>query len=124
MGNYQIIKHADDTIVVELCYPDTPSTLPAAAKHLTNWFISQDLLINVSKTKELIFTNKRDHGICEPVVLTDIAVERVQSFTYLGTTVDHKLNFKAQFDAVIRKACKRLFIIKKLSSLSISKPIK
>ena len=66
----------------------------------------------------------RDHCVCELVVLTDIAGEQVQSFTYLGTAVDHKLNFKAHSDAVIRKACKRLFIMKKLSSLSISKPIK
>ena len=89
MGNYQIIKYAYVTILVELCYPDTPSTLPAATKHRTNWFSCQDLLINVSKTKELILTNKRDHRACEPVVLTDIAVEQVQSFTYLGTTVNH-----------------------------------
>ena len=124
MGNYHLIKYADDTILLELCYPNVPSTLPAAAECLTSWFSSQDLLLNVSKTKELIFTNMRDNRACDPLVINGTVVEQVESFVYLGTTVDHKLSFKAHSEAVIKKARKRLFIMKKLSSLGISKPIR
>ena len=74
------------------------------------------LPVSLCKTKELIFTNKRDHRAYELVILTDIAVERVQSITYLGTTVDHRLNSEAHSDAVIRKASKLLFTMNKLSS--------
>ena len=82
MGNYHLIKYADDTILLELCYTNVQSTLPAAAECLTSWFSSQDLLLNVSKTKQLIFTKMRDNRACDPLVINGTAVEQVESFVY------------------------------------------
>lgn len=37
MGKYHIIKYAYDTILLELYYPEAPSTISDAAECLTNW---------------------------------------------------------------------------------------
>ena len=58
---------------------------------------------NVSKTNELIISNMRDNPTCDSLVIDGTAVEQVDSFKYLGTVVDKKLNFKANTQAVVKK---------------------
>ena len=43
-------------------------------------------------------------------MINGTSVEQVECFTYLGTVVDSKLNFKSSTEAVVKKARKRLFI--------------
>ena len=59
--------------------------------------------LNVSKTKELIISNMRDNPTSDSLVIDNTAVEQVDSFKYLGTVVDEKLNFKTNTQAVIKK---------------------
>ena len=66
----------------------------------------------------------RDGPTCDSLVIDGTAVEQVDSFKYLGTLVDKKLNFKANTQAVVNKARKRIFIMKKLYSLNTSCPIR
>ena len=56
-GSYYVIKYADDTILLELLGNAAPSTLPSAANELIDWFQSNELVLNVSKTKVLIISN-------------------------------------------------------------------
>ena len=109
-GSYHLIKYADDTILLELMNNNVPSTLPSAAIELVDWFQRNELVLNVGKTKELIFSNARDNPICDNLMINGTSVEQVESFTYLGTVVDSKLNFKSNTEAVVKKARKRLFI--------------
>ena len=60
--------------------------------------------LNVSKTKELIISNMRDNPTSDSLVIEGTAVEQVDSFKYLGTVVDKKLNFKANTQAVVKKS--------------------
>lgn len=124
IGDYHLIKYADDTILLELCTPDQPSTLHTAANQLYDWFCANDLILNVSKTKHMIFSNKRDNPSCDTLAINNTEVEQVNQFVYLGTTLDTKLDFKAHTQSVIKKARKRLFIMKHLSALKVSKPIR
>ena len=62
----------------------------------------------------------RDNPTCDSLVIDGTAVEQVDSFKYLGTFVDKKLNFKVNTQAVGKKARKRIFIMKKLYSLDTS----
>jgi len=122
-GTYHLIKYADDVILVELCHADVPSTLLHGATFLTNWFDSNNLILNAAKTKDMIISNKRDNPICSPIKLNSSCIELVESFTYLGTILDSKLSFKQQTEATITKARKRFYILKKLSSLGVPRPV-
>ena len=74
--------------------------MPSAANELVDWFQSNELVPNVSQTKELIISNMRDNPTCDSLIINGTAVEQVDSFKYLGTVVDKKLNFKANTQAV------------------------
>jgi hypothetical protein len=123
-GNYHLIKYADDTILVELCHHNTPSTLDAAANQLADWFTSNHLLLNISKTKELLVSNNRHNPVCQYLTINNTEVEQVETFVYLGTTLDNKLNFSAHAEAILKKARKRLFIMKLLTALRVPKFIR
>ena len=64
---------------------------------------SNELVLNVSKTKERIISNMRDNPTCDSLVIEGTAVEQVDSFKYMGTVVYEKLNFKTNTQAVIKK---------------------
>ena len=61
----------------------------------------------------MISSNARDNPICDNLMINGTSVEQVELFTYLGTVVDSKLNFKSYTEAVVKKAHKNLFIMKK-----------
>ena len=80
-GSYHLITYADDTILLELLNNNVPSTLPTAAIELVDWFQSNELVLNVGKTKELIFSNARDNPTCDNLIINGTSVEQVESFT-------------------------------------------
>ena len=102
-GSYHLIKYADDTILPELLGKFVPSILPSAVSELIDWFQFNELVLNVRKTKELIISNMRDNPTCDSLVIDGTAVEQVDSFKYLSTVFDKKLNFKANTQAVVKK---------------------
>ena len=50
-------------------------------------------------------------------------MEQVDSFTYLGTVIDKRLRFQEHSMEVIKKAQKRLYIMKKLYAMHVSVPL-
>ena len=121
--NFHLLKYADDTVLMELLHSDELSSLQQASESLGNWCYDNELIINVSKTKEMVFSNLRFTPSCDYLILNDMCVDRVENFKYLGTILDSKLNFKLNSDHVAEKARMRIFIMKKLSFLGIAKPV-
>ena len=50
-------------------------------------------------------------------------IEFVQSYKYLGTVIDEKLNFEANLEAVCKKGHQRLYCLRKLSHFHIERTI-
>ncbi|KAF7702421.1 hypothetical protein HF521_001704, partial [Silurus meridionalis] len=80
-----IIKFADDTVVVGLISNNNETAYLQEVKNLERWCQENNLLLNVSKTKELIvdFSMKQERSY-QPLNICGIPVERVDSFRYLG----------------------------------------
>ena len=51
-------------------------------------------------------------------------MEQVDSFKYLGTVIDKRLRFQEHSMEVIKKARKRLYIMKKLYAMHVSGPLR
>ena len=81
-------------------------------------------MINVTKTKDMIFSNARDSPNPDQLVINTTTVEQVDKFKYLGTVLDCKMNFKPHTEYVDEKMRKRLFIMKLLYAMGISEPIR
>ena len=57
--------------------------------HFTKWCGDNHLYLNVKKTKELVYNSTSPQ---QPIVIYNQTVEIVDSFKYLGVTIDSTLN--------------------------------
>ncbi|WP_213087187.1 hypothetical protein, partial [Chitinophaga agrisoli] len=81
-----IIKFADDTVVMGLISNNNEMDYLREIKNLETWCQENHLLLNVSKTKEMIvdFSTKREMRNYQPLIINGAPVERVDNFRYLG----------------------------------------
>ncbi|KAK1784677.1 hypothetical protein P4O66_003358 [Electrophorus voltai] len=78
-------------------------------KHLENW-CQENLLQNVSKTKELIVDcSKKQEWHYQPVRINGTTLERVDSFGYLGLHISQDLSWSRHTNSLAKKACQRLY---------------
>ena len=61
--------------------------------HVYEWCTSNFLLLNVSKTKELLIDFRRSKPDLEKIVINETPVEVGTDYKYLGITIDDKLRF-------------------------------
>ena len=115
--NMSVIKYADDTVILELCEVKQQSLLQAEMSNIATWCEKNSLLINASKTKEVVFCNKRDDPNPSLINMCGAEIQRVDEYKYLGTILNNKLCFKANTSNIVKKASQRLHIIKQLAFL-------
>lgn len=85
------VKYSDNTAILALL-SDKQSTLVYhnAVTHFTKWCADNHLRINVNKTKELMFSPPSRQN---STIINNQTVETVDTFKYLGITLDNKLTF-------------------------------
>ena len=64
--------------------------------HFTQWCTDNYLELNVDKTKELVI--ETTHTALNPLLINGKTVEQVDSFKYLGLTLDKKLRFDQHYN--------------------------
>ena len=74
------------------------------------WFSVNKLLINLSKTNTMLFTNKRGNPKLH-IFVEDILLEEKQSVTFLGVIIDNKLLWKDHIKLVCSKISKSIGIL-------------
>ncbi|KAL0150420.1 hypothetical protein M9458_054237, partial [Cirrhinus mrigala] len=110
-----IIKFADDTVVVGLISDNNETAYLKEIRNLENWCQRNNLLLNVSKTKELIvdFSTKQERNYQTPII-NESPVERVNSFKYLGVHITQDLSWSWHINTVVKKARRRLYHLRRL----------
>ncbi|KAK1802777.1 hypothetical protein P4O66_021318 [Electrophorus voltai] len=84
-------------------------------KHLENWCQENNLLLNISKTKELIVDcSKKQERHYQPVRISGTTVERVDSFRYLGIHILQDLSWSRHTNSLAKKARQRLYHLRRL----------
>ncbi|KAK3513077.1 hypothetical protein QTP70_000956 [Hemibagrus guttatus] len=78
--------------------------------NLDNWCQRNNLLLNISKTKELIVdvSTKQERNYQAPVI-NESPVERVDSFRYLGVQITQGLSWSCHINTMVKKALQRLY---------------
>ena len=115
-----IIKYADDTVIIERLNHNTPSIMQDELNDIVKWCDINHLNINATKTKEMLITNTRHFPSPPPLQIHDNGIERVEEYRYLGTVLTPKLNFSINTEKTIEKANKRLYIMKRLNYIQAS----
>ncbi|MCJ8733074.1 hypothetical protein PDJAM_G00218830 [Pangasius djambal] len=90
--------------VVGLISDNDKKTYLKEIKSLKNWCQENNLLLNVSKTKELIvdFSTKQERSY-HPLNINGTPVERVDSFWYLGVHITQNLSWSCHINTLMKK---------------------
>ena len=84
------------------------------------WCENNYLVLNVKKTKEIVFDFRKTANTIEPVEIKNESVEIVKELKYLGTFIDSKLNWNANTTHVYKRPNQRLYFLRKLKSFNVN----
>ncbi|KAK3548628.1 hypothetical protein QTP70_015946, partial [Hemibagrus guttatus] len=115
-----ITKFADDTVVVGLISDNNKTAYLEDSRNLENWCHRNNLLLNISKTKELIvdFSTKQERNYQTPLI-NESPVERVDSFRYLCVHITQDLSWSCHINTVMKKAQQRLYHLRRLRDFEL-----
>ena len=109
----KFILFADDTTIMLKSHniDDLNNTLEAEANKVIKWFSANNLLLNLSKTHTMLFSNKRgDPKLNINVFNTDL--EEKEVVTFLGVEIYKKLTWKNHIHHICNKISKSVAIIR------------
>uniref|UniRef100_A0A9J7Z323 Alkylated DNA repair protein AlkB homologue 8 N-terminal domain-containing protein n=1 Tax=Cyprinus carpio carpio TaxID=630221 RepID=A0A9J7Z323_CYPCA len=90
----------------------------------SNPLSNNNLLLNTSKTKELIVDFRKKKGsMHDPIHINGMVVERVSSFKFLGTTISEDLSWTTNTSSLVKKAHQCLFFLRTLKKNQLSSAI-
>ena len=81
------------------------------------------MLLNVSKTKELVFDFRKAGKIHDPIIIKGEEVERVTCYKYLGVVFDQNLDWVENSTKVQKKVNQRIHFMNKVSKFHIDTKI-
>ncbi|KAI3353126.1 hypothetical protein L3Q82_019253, partial [Scortum barcoo] len=100
-----IVKFADDTTIVGLISDNDETHYREEIQHLTQWCSNNNLVLNTSKTKEVIVDYRRsrrtEHA---PLLIHGEAVERVNNIKFLGIHITSDLTWSMNTAHLVKKA--------------------
>ena len=89
----KIIKYADDTVVIGSISDINEIEYKSAIDFISHWCSDNFLEINASKTKEIVFDMRKNKNSKEPVLINNTSVALIQSYKYLGVTIQENLKW-------------------------------
>ena len=118
-------KFSDDSALVGYITEDSHRAYQQEVDLFVKWCEDKDnhLMLNISKTKELIIDFRLIKAPFTPVLIKGEEIEVVPSYKYLGVLVDSKLDWRENSSAMFKKAQSRLFFLRKLHSFNVSRPL-
>ena len=119
----KITKFADDTTVTGLITESNETEYRDEVKDLVEWCSNNNLLLNPSKTKEIIVDFRTKPSQIQPLSINGEIIERVSNFKFLGTVISDDLKWEANIDKVVSKAHQRLYFLRLLKKFKLSSNI-
>lgn len=112
-----LVKFADDTSILSTDQHDF--TVAQEFAHLVQWATDHGLLVNLLKTKELVFQRPRLNTQLLPLALSDI--QRVQSCKLLGVILNGKLKFNEHVSTILSVINQRFYLITRLRNMGLDR---
>ena len=118
-----LVKFADDTALIGLICNDDSAVYLNQVNTFVDYCKDNYLVLNVSKTKELILDYRINKHDPNPVIIDGSEVQRTDHYKYLGVVMDNKLCWKQHVDYICKKLNSRLYCLRKLNKFQISSNI-
>ncbi|KAI4896098.1 hypothetical protein NFI96_006456 [Prochilodus magdalenae] len=88
-----------------------------------DWCRTNNLSLNVDKTKEMVVNFRRVRGDHVPLNINGSAVEIVQSTKFLGVHITENLTWSLNTSSIAKKAQQRLYFLRRLRKAHLPPPI-
>ncbi len=118
-----IIKYADDTVISGYITNDDSLEYTNAVQRFVEWCDLHHLVLNVNKTKEMIYDFRRSAPNQEPLAVHNHVIQQVTEYKYLGTVIDNKLKWSSNTHMLCGKANQRLYFLRKLKEFNVDNRI-
>ena len=119
-----IVKFADDTTVVGFISNNDETHYRQEVQHLTEWCSDNNLVLNTTKTKEVIVDCRRSRNTTpSPLYISGEEVERVDSSKFLGLHITKDLTWSLNTSHLVKKAQLRLFFLWKLKQAGLCREL-
>ena len=119
----KMCKFADDTTVAGLITNGDESTYQTQVSELVEWCDNNNLLLNASKTKEIIVDFRKKPTIIHPTIIKGAEIEQTDSFKFLGTFISENLKWEENISATLKKANQRLYFLRQLKKYNMKQDI-
>jgi hypothetical protein len=117
------IKFSDDTTLGGLIKGNDESVYRGEVARLVGWCSDNNLELNVNKTKEMIIDFRIKKPELTPLDINGEAVEMVDSFKFLGSTISDDLTWGPHIIATVKKAHQRLYFLRQLKKFGVDSKI-
>jgi len=115
------VNFADDTTAVGLISDDNETHYREEVQYLTQWCSRNNLILNTSKTKEVIVDYRRSRKTHHaPLCIQREAVEPVDTIKFLGVHIPSDLSWSLNTSHLAMKAQQRLFFLRKMKRAGLS----
>jgi hypothetical protein len=118
-----VVKFSDDTTVSGLISDADESAYRSEVGRLVDWCDANNLVLNISKTKELVVDFRSKKTPIQPLVINDQEVEIVESFRFLGSIISCSLKWEDNVIAIRKKAQQRLYFLRQLRKFQVSQKV-
>ena len=109
----KFIQFADDTTIMDKSddLNVLNDSLETEANKVLLWFNANKLIINLSKTNSMLFSN-HNRAKNLNISLNNNKIETLNETTFLGVVIDNKLSWKAHVKHISNKISKSIAILK------------
>ena len=119
LSNITVIKYADDTCIIGcISNQEDLESYFSEIERISKQCTDLDLLLNASKTQEIMFSTQRDKPDTPMTILNGQSITMCDKVNYLGVLVDHKLRFEEHVQSIVTKAEQRMHIVRNFVYLS------
>jgi hypothetical protein len=121
--NCYVIKYADDTAIIGLITDNNEENYNREIDSVVKWCNDHNLLLNVKKTKEVIFDFRIHQDHHKQLTIAGSHVDITNSYKYLGTILDDKRSWSLNTNAIYSKCQQRVYFLRLLRSFGIDNTI-
>lgn len=112
--NSFMIKYADDVSILHFVRKLSDDNLQDEWDNIVRWSNSNSLPLNRSKCCVLDVVTKKSLTVSSILLHDGSHLTNVSTLSFLGVTFSSDLKWNFHFESAVRKACKRIFIIRNL----------
>jgi hypothetical protein len=115
---FKMLMYADDTTIYfnlnDINTDRAETIINNELTKISDWLAVNKLSLNMSKTKCMMFQSKRKQVRKPVIVMNGTTIDYVDSFNFLGLTLNHTLTWKNHIEVISVKISKTIGILNKL----------